>query len=143
MTKKNLKIAIAIILLSLLWCFAPLFIASCEAAEITEQEITILETNLTKLETLNNQSQQELVTLKAQLTESQEALAKAKQQSETLAQQLQDLKNNSDYQEKLLQSVNESLKEYEQEMKAKQNRLEMQRNIAYTIIAFFILKEVN
>ena len=143
MSKKNLIIAIIFVLLSLLSLFVPL---SCSAAPVytmTEAELAQLETNLKKLETINQQSQAELMTLKIQLTESREALAKAKQQSEMLTQQLATLKTNSEKQEALLQTANESLKQYETEMKEKQNNLKLQRNIAYAVIAFFIYREMK
>lgn len=128
--KKILIAEIVLLLLCLLYCFVP---TSCLAAEITEAELARLETNLTQLAEINNQSQTELQTLREQLTVSQEALTKAKQQSAAQQVQLQNLKAITVQQENLLQSANKSLNEYEQEMKEKQRSLERQRNIAYIV----------
>ena len=130
--KTLLKAEIILLLACLLYCFVPL---RCEAADytITEAELVRLETNLTQLAEINNQSQTELQTLREQLTVSQEALTKAKQQSAEQQVQLQNLKAITNQQENLLQSANKSLDEYEQEMKEKQRSLERQRNIAYIV----------
>lgn len=131
MSKKNLIIIIVGTLLCLLFYFAPWFIAQCEAAEtytITAQELTTLETNLTQLEAINNQSQQESKMLREQLAE-------AKKQLTMLTQQLNELKAASEQQQQLLQTANQSLEQYAQEEKAKQRSLKRQRNIAYIIAA--------
>ena len=125
--KTLLKAEIILLLACLLYCFAPL---RCEAAEyrITEVELTRLETNLTQLEAINNQSQQELKMLREQLAE-------ARKQSTMLTQQLNELKAASEKQQQLLQTANQSLEQYAQEEKAKQRSLKRQRNIAYIIAA--------
>lgn len=145
MSSKNIKKIIIFILSLLVLYFAPLFVAQCEAAQtyqITAEELQTLKNNLTKLEKINQQSAAELATLKNQLAISAKALNEAKKESQTLAMQLQDLKHTTEYQEKLLQTVNESLTEYKNEMKNKQNRIEMQRNIAYLVAMLFIAKTV-
>lgn len=145
MSSKNIKKIIIFILSLLVLYFAPLFVAQCEAAQtyqITAEELQTLKNNLTKLEKINQQSAAELATLKNQLAISAKALNEAKKESQTLAMQLQDLKHTTEYQEKLLQTVNESLTEYKNEMKNKQYRIEMQRNIAYLVAMFFIAKTV-
>lgn len=145
MSSENIKKIIIFILSLLVLYFAPLFVAQCEAAQtyqITAEELQMLKNNLTKLEKINQQSAAELATLKNQLAISAKALNEAKKESQTLAMQLQDLKHTTEYQEKLLQTVNESLTEYKNEMKNKQNRIEMQRNIAYLVAMFFIAKTV-
>lgn len=129
MSKKNLIIITVGTLLCLLFYFAPWFIAQCEAAEtytITAQELTQLENNLAQLEAINNQSQQESKMLREQLAE-------AKKQLSTLMQQLNELKADSEQQQQLLQTANQSLEQYAKEEKAKQRSLERQRNIAYII----------
>lgn len=125
--KTLLKAEIILLLACLLYCFAPLH---CEAAEyrITEAELTRLETNLTQLEAINNQSQQESKMLRKQLAE-------AKKQLTMLTQQLNELRVASEKQEQLLQTANQSLKQYAKEEKAKQRSLKRQRNIAYIIAA--------
>lgn len=125
--KTLLKAEIILLLACLLYCFVPL---RCEAADytITEAELTRLETNLTQLEAINNQSQQESRMLREQLAE-------AKTQLTMLTQQLNELKAASEKQQQLLQTANQSLKQYAQEEKAKQRSLKRQRNIAYIIAA--------
>lgn len=138
MSKKNLIIAIVITLLSLLYCFAPWFIAQCDAADytITEAELTQLENNLTQLEAINKQSHQESKMLREQLAE-------AKKQLTTLTQQLNELKAASEQQQQLLQTANQSLEQYAQEERAKQNRLKRQRNIAYIVAAGLLYAAVK
>ena len=138
--KKILIVEIVLLLLCLLYCFVP---TSCLAAEITEAELARLETNLTQLAEINNQSQTELQVLREQLTVSQEALTKAKQQSAEQQVQLQNLKAITVQQENLLQSANKSLDEYEAEMKEKQRSLKRQRNIAYIIAAGLLYAAVK
>jgi septal ring factor EnvC (AmiA/AmiB activator) len=64
-----------------------------------------------------------------------EQLAEAKKQLTMLTQQLNELKADSEKQEQLLQTANQSLEQYAQEEKAKQRSLKRQRNIAYIIAA--------
>ena len=125
--KTLLKAELILLLACLLYCFAPL---RCEAAEytITETELTRLENNLMQLEAINKESQQESKMLREQLAE-------AKKQLTMLTQQLNELKADSEKQEQLLQTANQSLEQYAQEEKAKQRSLKRQRNIAYIIAA--------
>lgn len=90
----------------------------CSAAEITDQELTQLETNLNQLEKINNNNQKQL---------------------KELNKQVQNLKMQSVKQETLLQTANESLKQYEKESKIEANRLKWQRNffIATTVYAIY------
>ena len=133
--KTLLKAEIILLLACLLYCFVPL---RCEAADytITEAELTRLETNLTQLEAINNQSQQESKMLREQLAE-------AKKQLTMLTQQLNELKADSEKQEQLLQTANQSLEQYAKEEKAKQRSLERQRNIAYIIAAGLLYAAVK
>lgn len=133
--KTLLKAEIILLLACLLYCFAPL---RCEAADytITEAELTRLETNLTQLKAINNQSQQESKMLREQLAE-------AKKQLTMLTQQLNELKADSEQQQQLLQTANQSLEQYAQEEKAKQSSLKRQRNIAYIIAAGLLYAAVK
>lgn len=133
--KTLLKAEIILLLACLLYCFVPL---RCEAADytITEAELTRLETNLTQLEAINNQSQQESRMLREQLAE-------AKTQLTMLTQQLNELKAASEQQQQLLQTANQSLEQYAQEEKAKQLNLKRQRNIAYIIAAGLLYAAVK
>lgn len=133
--KTLLKAEIILLLACLLYCFAPL---RCEAADytITEAELTRLKTNLTQLEAINNQSQQESKMLREQLAE-------AKKQLTTLTQQLNELRAASEQQQQLLQTANQSLEQYAKEEKAKQRSLKRQRNIAYIIAAGLLYAAVK
>lgn len=126
--KRLLKAEIILLLACLLYCFVPLHCEAAEVYQITEAELTRLETNLTQLEAINNQSQQESKMLREQLAE-------AKKQLTMLTQQLNELKADSEKQEQLLQTANQSLKQYAKEENAKQRSLKRQRNIAYIIAA--------
>ncbi len=101
----------------------------CYGMEITETELTQLENNLNRLEIINQKSQAELKTLNNELT-----IAKS---------QLSTLKMESAKQEQLLQIANESLKQYENEMKKKTSRIKTQRNIAYVLCFALLVKVVN
>lgn len=113
MSRKNKIIIIIFILLSLLYCFAPVLISSCEAAEITPEQLTALESRLNRLDEINRLSLAELQTLKAQLAASQQALTEARKQSEQLQAQLAALKVTSQNQEALLQNAEKSSKALE------------------------------
>lgn len=133
--KTLLKAEIILLLACLLYCFVPL---RCEAADytITEAELTRLETNLTQLKAINNQSQQESKMLREQLAE-------AKKQLTMLTQQLNELKAASEKQQQLLQTANQSLEQYAKEENAKQRSLKRQRNIAYIIAAGLLYAAVK
>lgn len=124
-------------LLLLLW-LALLFLALLSlpgitrAAEptyrITETELTRLESSLTRLQVINQQSQADLVTLRAQLQTSQLELTAARQKSMQLQQQLADLKLASQKQSDLLATVNRSFEAYAAEEKRTRLRIKAQRN---------------
>lgn len=90
------------------------------AAEITDQELTQLEVNLNQLEANNKKSQEELQTLRRELTI---------------------LTVRSENQQKSLQTANESLKQYEKEMKAELNKTKLQRTLAYGLAIYLLLKK--
>lgn len=93
---------------------------SCSAMEITEQELTQLEVNLNQLEANNKKSQEELQTLKRELTV---------------------LTVQSENQQRLLETANESLQKYEKDMKAKLKRSKTERNIAICLAIFLLIKK--
>ena len=114
-----LKKLFNIILLSALCCCF-WSCGSVLAAEITEQELSQLEINLNQLEVNNRKSQEEVKMLKRELTV---------------------LTVKSENQQKSLQTANESLKQYEKEMKAKLNRTKMQRNLAYGLVIYLLIQK--
>ena len=142
MNKKNLLIAIILLLLSVLFCFAPL--STCEAAETPEQKkvIVIPAEQLTSLEAELNvalkaieNSKANSTTLKNQLMELQKALSEAQKQSTQLKKQLTALTITSTQQRQQLESANQSLQTLSIEMKKERKNLERQRNVAYVIAA--------
>lgn len=126
MSKKNLTIAIVITLLSLLWCFAPLFIARCEAAAETMSEqkyisvpmqqwmqlkenMQLLDANLILLEqnlTAQQKRSVELTSLLQQarneLTKTQQALMNA---NASLANAEKSLRTVTEYTQKLKKQI--------------------------------------
>lgn len=134
--KTLLKAEIILLLACLLYCFAPLHCEAAEVYQITEAELTRLETNLTQLKAINQQSQKESAMLNEQL-------AMLKKQLAQLKAQLSALKADSEKQEQLLQTANQSLEQYAQEEKAKQRSLKRQRNIAYIIAAGLLYAAVK
>ena len=114
-----------LLLLSLLFCWwlfsAP---ATCSASgtyQITEEELTRLETNLSRLEQISRTQKTELTRLRQQLAQSQEQLQMLKAQLNTSAQQLTTAQTSLDNANKLLQ-------EFAQEEKNKRLRIKAQRN---------------
>lgn len=141
MRKKNLIIAIVITLFSLLWCFAPLFIAQCEAAEMTQKQSSYikvpiaqwnelkqntnrLEANLTLLAdslTAQEKQQEELMTL----------LTKAKTQVQQLQQELQTASASLENAKKSLQTANEYAQKLTQQIAAERKAAAEAKEKAY------------
>ena len=120
-----------LLLLSLLFCWW-LFSASatCSASgtyQITEAELTQLETNLRKLEQLSSTQKTELTRLQEQLAQSQEQLQMLKAQLNTSAEQLTTAQTSLDNANKLLQ-------EFAQEEKNKRLKIKAQRNTYFTLM---------
>ena len=120
-----------LLLLSLLFCWwlfsAP---ATCSASgtyQITEEELTRLETNLRKLEQLSSTQKTELARLKEQLAQSQEQLQMLKTQLNTSAEQLTTAQNS-------LGNANKLLQEFAQEEKNKRLKIKAQRNTYFTLM---------
>lgn len=108
----------------------PLLVSVCVSASaaytITEAELTTLETNLMRLDEINQKSQLELTALKAELAESQK-------ESKTLNKELIILREASKTQEKSLESANRSLREYAQEVKRTERRYKYQKALAWLL----------
>ena len=122
---------IMLLLLSLLLCsWLGLFPGTCSASgtyQITEAELTQLETNLRKLEQLSSTQKTELARLKEQLAQSQEQLQMLKTQLNTSAEQLTTAQNS-------LQTANELLDKFAQEEKKKRLKIKAQRNTYFTLM---------
>lgn len=132
MKKKILGWSIALLLLLLA---LPCTSFASQQYTITAEELTALDSRLQQQEILINKSKAELNNLKQQLTVSQQKLSEAKQQSAQLQQQLAELKKTSQMQAGLIASANQSLKMYEEEVKAEQKKIRRERDTAYFIIA--------
>ena len=98
--------------------------ATCSASgtyQITDQELTQLETNLSKLQQISTTQRMESARLKEQLTKSEQGLQMLKSQLATSTAQLLQAQNS-------LQNANQLLQEYEQEAKRQRLKIKAQRN---------------
>ena len=126
---KQTEKTLLLLVLSLLFCywlFAGSAIASASGTpepmyQITESELTTLETNLAQLKSINDRLQMDL---KAQ---SSEATALRKEVT-ALRKELSDLKQQSMMQENSLTNANRLLDEYATEAKRTRLRIKAQRN---------------
>lgn len=133
MKLKNLLKAIVFCLLLLLPLPAS---ASSQEAEytITESELTLLDTRLEQLSASNIKLARDCRVLKAELAKSQAALNEAQAQTKKLQAELTALRKQSNSNELLLQTANESLELYEKEVKRQQRIIKTQRNIAWVLL---------
>lgn len=97
---------------------------------LTEEELATLESSLTELARINQQSQNELESLEKELAASKKSLETARKQSETLQNELTILRMASQNQETLLTAANASLEKSAAEAKATERRLKMERTAA-------------
>lgn len=112
MKPKNLIIAICCTLLALLLVF--LFPSYSYGAEITEQELTQLETNLTRLEQLNKQSREKAQNLQRTLDGLENKQEMLEKNCYALQGKLLTLQENSAKQENSLQTAKEYAEKLEQ-----------------------------
>lgn len=114
------------LLVFLLVCFLWLAAGSTSQAEemyqISETELTTLETNLNQLKK-NNETKQQL------LTEQKTQLIEANQQLETVQKELTASKSLNAQTQKSLESANQSLRQFEDEAKRKIRVKTRQRNL--------------
>ncbi len=104
--------------------------ATCSASgtyQITEAELTRLETNLSRLEQISRTQKTELTRLQEQLTKSEQELALLKSQLATSNTQLTQAQNS-------LQTANELLDKFAQEEKKKRLKIKAQRNTYFTLM---------
>ena len=109
--------------------------ASEKTYQVTETELGELESNLAKLQKVNEEQKKNSETLKTELTASQSKLKKAETESVRLSEQLTGLKKTAIEQEALLEKANQSLVEYAKEEKREKQRLKRQRNAAWCVAA--------
>ena len=98
-----------------------------EMYQITEAELSQLETNLSRLEQISSTQKTELIRLREQLIKSEQELALLKSQLNTSAEQLTTAQNSLD-------SANKLLQEFAQEEKNKRLRIKAQRNTYFVLM---------
>ena len=117
--------------LSLLFCYwlvsGSTTAYAAEMYQITEAELSQLETNLSRLEQLSSTQKTELIRLREQLIKSEQELALLKSQLNTSAEQLTTAQNSLD-------SANKLLQEFAQEEKNKRLRIKAQRNTYFVLM---------
>ncbi|MEA4834948.1 MAG: hypothetical protein VB133_07435 [Anaeromusa sp.] len=140
MVCKSLTIK-SILLACLLGCFLWAVPGTCSAAEatyqITESELVQLQTNLTKLEKNYKVLLQDSTTSSKQLIEALNELSEAKQSLEKCKSELTTTQQSLVKAQASLQTANELFQQYAKEEKAKQNKLEWQRNLAIIAAMYF------
>ena len=124
-TEKKLLL-LALSLLFCYWLFVGSAIASASGTpepmyQITESELTTLETNLAQLKSINDRLQMDLK------TQSSEATALRKEVT-VLRKELEQLRSLSQMQESSLTNANRLLDEYATEAKRERLRIKAQRN---------------
>lgn len=122
--KKLLLLALSLLFCWWLWCGLP----TCSASgtpepmyQITESELTTLETNLAQLKSINDRLQTDL---KAQSSEATEL----RKELDALRRELEQLRSLSAKQEDSLTSANRLLETYATEAKRERLRIKAQRN---------------
>lgn len=135
-TEKRLFL-LALSLLFCYWLFAGS--ATCSASgtpepmyQITESELTTLETNLAQLKSINDRLQTDLKAQSNEATELRKELA-------ALRKELSDLKQQSMMQENSLTNANRLLDEYATEAKRERLRIKAQRNTWEAVAACLVI----
>ena len=106
--------------------------------EISEEELTLLEENLNELSNVNDGQREKLWNLQEKLTASETRLEASERTSRMLGVKLDWLSKELTEQASSLENANLLLKEYEEEARRKQRRVERQRNIAYILAAIAV-----
>lgn len=126
MTRKNLIIIIAFTLLSLLFYFAPLFIAQCEAAEMTPASNGYIKVPTAQWEQLKSNTK----LLDANLTLLQDSLTQQEQRSAELMGLLQQARNELAKTQQALQTASASLESAEKSLQiANEYTVKLRRQI--------------
>lgn len=113
MSKKNLIIIIAFILLSLFWCFAPVLIARCGAAEAVPEQQKYISVPMQQWNALKKNTQ----LLEANLIMLQDGLSAQEQQSTELTSLLQQARNELTKTQQALMNANASLENAEKSLR--------------------------
>ena len=113
MSRKNLIIIIVFTLLSLLWCFAPHFIASCEAAEMMPEQQKYISVPMQQWMRLKENMQ----LLDANLILLEQNLTAQEQRSAELMNLLQQARNELQKTQQALRNANASLANAEKSLR--------------------------
>ena len=135
------KLCISALLLLLAFLLLDISFASAQERmyEISEEELTLLEENLNELSNVNDGQREKLWNLQEKLTASETRLEASERTSRMLGVKLDWLSKELTEQASSLENANLLLKEYEEETRRKQRRVERQRNIAYALAAVAVI----
>ncbi len=136
---RRLCIAALLLLLSFLLLDISLVSAQERMYEITEEELTLLEENLSELSSVNGEQREKLMSLQEKLKASETRLALSEKNSKMLGVKLDWLSKEMTEQASSLESANRLLQEYEEEEQRTKRRIERQRNIAYVLAAIAVI----
>ena len=136
---RKLCIAALLLWLSFLLLGVSLVSAQERMYEITEEELTLLEENLSELSSVNGEQREQLMNLQEKLKTSETRLALSERNSKMLGVKLDWLSKELTEQASSLENANRLLQEYEQEERRTKRRIERQRNIAYVLAAIAVI----
>ena len=121
----------------ILSCFCLSLLPSCSsAAEITTEELNLLNSKLIQQESLIQESKAELNTLRIQLQ-------KSKAELQILKRELSLSKESLQKQNESIENANSLLKQYEEEQKKKIRRIKRQRTIAWVVAGSILLANIK
>ena len=121
------------LLLLVLLSVPQLSFASEATYQITESELTRLESNLNELSEINSRQLVTLEQQKIQLKESEQKLQKAESQSTLLQDQLYSLRKEIQEQQNSLETAKKSLERFEKEEQLKLNKAKRERTVAWIV----------
>ena len=128
-----------------LLCCSFLVAGTCSASEktyqITETELTQLQTNLTKLEKNYKILLQDSTTSSKQLIEALNELSEAKQSLEKCKSELTTTQQSLTKAQASLTTANELFQQYAKEEQAKRKKLQIERDIAILTAIFFAVRK--
>lgn len=121
----------------ILSCFCLSLLPSCSsAAEITTEELNLLNSKLIQQESLIQESKAELNTLRIQLQ-------KSKAELQILKRELSLSKESLQKQNESIENANSLLKQYEEEQKKEIRRIKRQRTTAWIVAGTLLLSSVK
>ena len=134
------KLCISALLFLLAFLLLDISFASAQERmyEICETELMQLEENLSEQSSVNEGQREQLWNLQEKLTASETRLEASERTSRMLGVKLDWLSKELTEQASSLENANLLLKEYEEEARRKQRRVERQRNIAYILAAIAV-----